>query len=291
MAERKIREVSKTKWFPTGASPGAAHIRVPERFAAINRMIIRDLNDKTSGRPIFGRYTKTKIMEFLRDPYTNEKKLRDAVIYLYGVSAHFRRLIQYFVSLNDLTYVVSPFHIDTKTANIQTVQRNFRKVMNLLASMDIKNSLERILTVCLREDVFFGTIREETDSIVIQQLPSDYCAISAIEDNVPNVTFNFSYFDIYPNLLEMYPAEFTSKYRLYTTARMKYQWQELDAPNSFAIKCNKEILNYAMPPFAGILREIYDLEDLSVQVACTGMCMKNISLNCWEVIRAYAATA
>ena len=30
---------------------------------------------------------------------------------------------------------------------------------------------------------------------------------------------------------------------------------------SFAVKYNTDILNYAIPPFAGILREIYDIED------------------------------
>ena len=35
----------------------------------------------------------------------------------------------------------------------------------------------------------------------------------------------------------------------------------MDSPTSFAIKCNDDILNYSIPPFAGLLREIYDLED------------------------------
>ena len=39
------------------------------------------------------------------------------------------------------------------------------------------------------------------------------------------------------------------------------RWIELDSPTSFAIKCNNDVLEYAMPPFAGILREVYDLED------------------------------
>lgn len=38
-------------------------------------------------------------------------------------------------------------------------------------------------------------------------------------------------------------------------------WIELDAPTSFAIKCTSDILDYAVPPFVGLLREIYDIED------------------------------
>ena len=92
-------------------------------------------------------------------------------------------------------------------------------------------------------------------------MPSDYCRISVIEGNVPNVTFDFSYFDRYSALLEFYPAEFTTKYNQYKKNTQGMRWQELASPTSFAIKCSNDILDYAIPPFAGILREIYDIED------------------------------
>ena len=234
---------------------------VKDRFAVINRWIARDLNDSRSPTPKFYKYTKDKIAEYLKDPYRYEKELRNAVIYLYGASAHFRRLIQYFVSLNILAYVVSPSKIDTATANPASIRRNYKRVLNLLAGMNIKDQIEKVLTVALREDIFYGTLWETTDSTIIQQLPSDYCAVSVIEDNVLNVTFDFSYFDMNPTVLPLYPPEFTQKYNTYLTDTMNLKWQELDAPNSFAIKCNKDILSYAMPPFAGILREIFDIED------------------------------
>lgn len=240
-------------------------IRLPkgmeEKFAIINRLITRDLNDSRSPTPTFYKYTKDKIAEYLQNPYRYEKELRDAIVYIYGASAHFRRLIQYFVSLNSLAYVVSPSKIDTMTAKPASIGRNYRRVLNLMSGLNAKDQLEKVLTVVLREDVFYGTLWETTDSTIIQQLPSDYCAVSTIEDNVLNVTFNFSYFDQNPTVLQFYPEEFQQKYKVYQTDTMNLKWQELDAPNSFAVKCNKDILAYALPPFAGILREIYDLED------------------------------
>ena len=232
-----------------------------ERFAMINRMIARDMNDSRSPVPSFYRYNKTKIMEYPENPYKYERELRNAVTYLYGASAHFRRLIQYFVSLNSLAYVVSPARIDTLTANPASIRRNYRRVLNLMSGLNAKDQLEKVITVVLREDVFYGTLWETTDSTIIQQLPSEYCAISVIEDNVLNVSFNFSYFDINPTVLPLYPPEFAQKYELYKTDIINLKWQELDSPNSFAIKYNKDILEYALPPFAGILREIYELED------------------------------
>ena len=243
----------------TGIASSGGMMRLPDRFAAINKLIMRDLNGQSTA-PSFYMYTKDEIVSFLKNPYTNEKQLRRAVTYLYGASSHFRRLVQYFVSLSDLSYVVSPYKIDTAKINPDSIKRNYRKVLNLLASMDIKNQFAKIITVCVREDTFFGTIWETTDSIIIQQLPSDYCATTVIEDNVLNVTFDFSYFSANQYALALYPPEFQQKFNAYQK-NSGLRWQELDSPNSFAIKCNTDILNYSMPPFAGILREIYDLED------------------------------
>ena len=237
----------------------SGYIGISSKFAQLNKLIMRDLNNNT-GAPTFSLYSKDDIQTYLSNPYTYEKQLRKAVTYIYGASSHFRRLIQYFVGLSDLAYVVEPYKIDPNKTNIKTLNNNYRKVLNILSSMSIKTQMPKVLTVCLREDVFYGTLWVTNDSITVQQLPSDYCSISTIEGNVPNVTFDFSYFDSNSSLLEYYPQEFQTKYRQYQASRMT-RWIELDSPTSFAIKCNSDILDYALPPFAGLLRELYDIED------------------------------
>lgn len=235
------------------------YIGISSKFAQLNKLITRDLNNNTS-TPTFSLYSKDDIQTYLSNPYTYEKQLRKAVTYIYGASSHFRRLIQYFVGLSDLAYVVEPYKIDPKKANVKTINNNYRKVLNILSSMAVKTQMPKVLTVCLREDVFYGTLWVTNDNVTIQQLPSDYCSISTIEGNVPNVTFDFSYFDSNSTLLDYYPSEFQTKYRQYQANRMT-RWIELDSPTSFAIKCNNDILDYALPPFAGLLRELYDIED------------------------------
>ncbi len=235
-------------------------IGISKKFAAWNKLITRDLNSNTSS-PTFTLHTKDEIVDYMKNPYLYRKQLRSALTYIYGASSHFRRLIQYFVGLTDLAYVISPYKIDPQSINPKSISRNYRKVANAMASMNVKTQFPKILTVCLREDCFFGTLWVSNDNITIQQLPSDYCDISTIEGSVLNVTFDFSYFDSNSKYLEYYPSEFQSKYRAYQSDRQGMRWQELDSPTSFAIKCNSDILDYPLPPFAGILREIYDLED------------------------------
>lgn len=265
---------------PKQTSGIEGYIGISRKFAVLNRLITRDLNNNTTA-PTFSLYSKSDITSYLTNPYTYEKQLRKAVTYIYGASPHFRRLIQYFAGLTDLSYVVSPHKIDPKNVKATAVSRNYRKVLNAMSALSVKTQMPKILTVCLREDVFYGTLWITNDSITIQQLPSDYCSISTIEGNVPNVTFDFSYFDSHSALLEYYPAEFSQKYRTYQSNRTN-KWIELDSPNSFAIKCNNDIMDYALPPFAGLLREVYDIEDYK-QLKETKTALENYAMVSMEL--------
>ena len=258
----------------TGNNP-AGLINISERFAILNRLITRDLNNNRNV-PTFSLFSKSDIMRYLSNPYRYEKQLRRAAIYIYGASPHFRRLIQYFVGLTDWAYIVEPYRIDPKKANKRILNNNYRKVLNMLTAMDIKTQFPKILTVCFREDVFYATTWVTNDNITIQQLPSDYCQISSLEGNVPNVTFDFSYFDVHGDLLEYYPSEFRTKYIQYKKNRIS-RWIELDSPYSFAIKCNADILDYALPPFAALLREVYELEDYK-QLKFTNTALENYAM-------------
>lgn len=257
-AEQNAPESKRDAVFEMGMSE-----RMAQLFAERAHLRLRNLNTNYH-TSFLSRFTKEEIVKYLAQPKVFEKQLRDAVRYIYGASPHFRRVIQYFTGLTDFSYIVEPYKIDPKTANKRTTNINYRKTLNVLSSMSIPTQFPKILTVCLREDVFYGTIWNIGDDITIQQLPSDYCAISTIEGNVFNVSFDFTYFDKHPDMISSFPAEFKIKYELYKKNLKKMRWQELDSPTSFAIKANADIYEYAMPPFAGILREIYELEDYKV---------------------------
>lgn len=250
-----------------------------EKFASFVKLVTRDLNIPR-GRYVcnfFDRFSKEDIIRYLAHPAQYEKELRDAVRYVYNASPHFRRLIEYFVGLSDLAYVVSPYRVNPKKASKQRMDLNYRRTLNLLSIMSIKTQFPQILSVCLREDVFYGTIWQSADTITIQRLPSNYCTIATIEGNVPNVTFDFRYFDRYPKSLRYYPKEFEEKYRQYKESHGKQYWIELDAPNSFAVKCNKDFIEFAIPPFAGILPEIFDIENYK-QIKMDGAELENYAM-------------
>lgn len=240
---------------------------MPSIFSMVhNRMILNDLRDSRYPS-IFTIHRKEDVARYLTNPAKYEKQLRHAIMYIYSASSHFRRLIQYFVGLTDISYIIAPSNkfdiqrIDQQRVSRKAMLSSYRKVLKTLSAMGLDTQIPKILTVCFREDVFYGTLWVTDNDIAIIQLPSRHCRISSIENNVFNVEFNFAYFLDREYLLDSYPQEFRTKYEQYKKDRMKHRWIELDSPNSFAVKCNADITKYALPPFVGILRDIYELED------------------------------
>ena len=257
---RGAEDLREAMRVPGGSRDLAEMVREYYAAGSANRVRLRDLNRRTSA-PAFYKYTKDQIARYLKNPYYNEAALRDASIYLYNANSHYRRIISYFAGLSDLSYIISPYQMDTTSASPKRVRANFVKASNFVQRLDVKNTMADVLKICLIEDVCYLTLWMGEESIIPQRLPSKYCKIAYIQDNVLNVSFDFTYFVDHLGELEQFPQEFRDKYESYKADRAHMRWQELDAPTSFAIKCNREVLGYAIPPFAGIFRDIYDVED------------------------------
>ena len=206
--------------------------------------------------------TRKRIAEYLKDVPRNEKNIRNAMIQAYIVGSRLWRIIQYFVGLSDLVYVLVPHQIEAEKIKAGNFTTQFKKATDFLSSFGVARTFREILTICLREDVYFGTIREIDGDILIQRLPSDCCKITSIRGDTYNVSFDFNYFSgRSESKLAFYSDEISVKYRLFKNQGKEFRWQELDTPASFAIKCNSDIPDFAIPPFLGVLRDIFEIED------------------------------
>lgn len=236
--------------------------QVSDKFAALNKVIVNDLNSYRRRFPHRHHFTRDDIARYLRHPERHVHELRDAVNYVYRASSHFRRIIQYFVGLSDLSYVVSPYRMEPSKdeKSVDKVRKQYRKVMDEMSIMNVKTQLPKVLTVCLREDIFYGIFLRTKDNIMIQQLPSKFCRVSTIEGGVLNVSFNFRYFRLHRDALKYFPPFFEELYQKFLEDE-EHPWIELPCPEAFAVKCNMDVPHYPIPPFCGILRDVFDLED------------------------------
>lgn len=208
----------------------------------------------------YAKPTRTNVARYLKNPESYASELRNASNYLYEVSTHYRRLINYFASLLTLDYVITPYKLNPSKVNSKSFETSYYKASAYLQNMNIKHEMLRILTIAYREDVFYGYIHEGKDSYYIQKLDPDYCKITGVVDSCFIYSFDFSYFDSHKTDLENFGSEFQSKYSVYEKDR-NLKWQQLEYDSEFCIKVTESVYTSPIIPFAGVLDYIYQILD------------------------------
>ncbi len=236
-------------------------------FTKLAKLTLKDLRDSNKDSLFFSKFTKEDIIKYLKNPDKNEKNLRNACVYLYNSSSHFKRLVQYFACLCLMQYIVIPYKLDVDNVEKDEFLSNYKTTLNTIETLNVKHEFIKVLTTAYREDVFYGYEYSTKDSYMIRKLNPDFCKINAIEDGVYNFAFNFSYFNSRKDELETFGDEFIEKYYKFagnphtkSKGNRELKWQELSSDKTICIKVNEDI-EYSIPPFVGVLEAIYDLQD------------------------------
>lgn len=241
-----------------------------ENFLSFAKTLQIKNNSKSDGwissqvRRKYNSYTDEEIEEFLKNPRSNEKQLRELARYLENTSQIFQKLVGYLPSIAMVCPVLIPTRMD-----LGTIKVKFKDASDYLTLLNLPHNLLQVYRVCFREDVFYGLEYETNDAYFIRQLDPDYCRISGVEYGSYVFQMDMSFFDNKKNsdvdieLLDEYeqyiPGFFTKAYNAYKKdANLK--WAEIPGSNSICIKL-KEELDYCYPPYASAYKDIRDIED------------------------------
>lgn len=211
------------------------------------------------------KYKKSEIMNWLEYPSkSNDKRIIGASNYFFNVSNHYRRIINYPVQIASFDYFIHYSETNDRCASDlskKDLKNDMFKASRFLKSMNIKEEFLKIAEVCFREDYFFGYAMksEGFNSFYIKQLPSKYCKVSGVVDGCFVFDFDFGYFDLKSQNPSMFGEEFYEKYSLYR-AGIRGKWQRLDIENGAICIKFADTLPYALPPFIGILPDLFDLQ-------------------------------
>lgn len=226
------------------------------------KLILRDLNSNEMSNKFFSKYKKEDILKWLENPSSpsNQKKLRDASIFMYEHSGHYKRLCNFFSYMSKMSYLALPYKLDEEKLDLAKFKKKYKATIDLLEVMSIKHEYQKVVATMVREGISYNYEYSTPDSYFLRKLDPDYCEISSIEDGVFCVSFDFSYFDKYKNRLPQYGEEFQGKYNIYKANTKQYRWQELDSKRAFALKMDESV-DFNVPFFASILPMLYDIED------------------------------
>lgn len=216
------------------------------------------------------RFNSSNVSRFLSNPQKYQKELRQLSMILTTLSPQYMSITQYLPSICRFCPMIIP-NLDKfgNSPNVKKIEKEYNKAISYLDMLNIPHEFLKVVSVCAREDIFYGYEYEGNNSYYIQQLDSDYCKITSIEDGCFNFAFNFEYFDknnkieglpAGVRLIDTYPQEFQQKYKKFLADKTNSKWQELEGENTICIKFLEDI-PYCFPPYANLFNDIADLSD------------------------------
>lgn len=227
------------------------------------RLAITSLSATSSGRKFLKKYTQSEVRDAIENYKLpkNQEKLREISQTLWAKSPQYQRLIKYFSGMALFSHVIAPIK-DLRKVNRNKALAQYTEIGELTKLMNLRHEMTKVLNVAFREDIFYGYIHKDKNSFYIQQMPSEICTPSSVEDGVLNYSIDMSYFDK-SNEVSRWSTEIQVKYRAWRALKDKNSklsnWVELDAENTICIKVNEDILE-VFPPFAGTFDAIFDIE-------------------------------
>lgn len=205
-------------------------------------------------------YTKADIEGYLKAPTANEVRLRDASNYLFQVSTRYRRLLESIAGIPCYAFVISPLNFNPDKLRVESFKKSYQKVSNAVELMCLPDEARKVITVALRDGVFYGVRWKDSTSSFVQQLDPDCCTVTHMSDGTFLFAFDFSKITNEAQLAS-YPPIFTELYYKYQEDPSPENKYQLIPPDiSVCLKADPTTLNFSIPPFAGALPSLFDID-------------------------------
>lgn len=229
-------------------------------FQRIKEAIIKDLNSNYQDTVILRKYTKDQIAKYLDNPDKAEKQLWEMSDFLYNVSEHYKRLIDYMAKLATDNYFITPEDILTDDEKYIEVAKKYKKCNFKTINKEIRHEV-------FLKGIYCGIINEVNNSFYLRKLDIQYCKVSAIADGVPIFSFNLDYFNVKArfNLLEQYGKDFVKAYYDYKgdperniPPNRELKWFE--PKNQICVKADMSTFDYSLPYFTGLFEAVLEID-------------------------------
>lgn len=142
-------------------------------------------------------YTKEEIGEFLRNPYANEKGLRQTSQILRWSAYPYFKITKTYQDIPTYRYYVKPLYVDDARAQSKEFWRELNLIDKLNKELRPDMCAHKITGQAVTSGKVFYTIRTDVDKVhnkvnyaFMQQLPEDFCHIIGF-NNVSGYTISF----------------------------------------------------------------------------------------------------
>lgn len=235
-------------------------------FANLKKNIAQDLINNRNESIIYKKFTKEEIVRMLENPQKNEHQIRELSRFIYIVSSHYRRLIDYYSTILLYHYSIIPIKMQTKKPNEKKFKNAYYYVANECEKYNLPHEATKAMKITIRDGVFFGLYYETSDSFYIKNVEPKYARISSIEDGAYRFSFDLSYFNGKDYLLNMYGDDFKNAYYIYKGNKEKgikgdktKRWYE--PVNCIVLKADESDPLYSFTPLLDLIMSVLDVDD------------------------------
>lgn len=150
----------------------------------------------------------------LKNPKDSEKILRDYTQSAEIESMYYKRLLRYFPDMAsfNLTFDVVNIEKDSEF-NSKTFKDDMKILDNFCSKFNFKEEFSMVLRQLLRQGVYYGILRQDSEKYTLQELPADFCKITGRFSHGLLFDFDMNWFiGNYGIDIEMYPNVFKKMY-------------------------------------------------------------------------------
>lgn len=238
-------------------------------YERLKRSIFKDINKHVAFRNFFyQKFKKDEIEKMLLHPHNNENGLRALSRYLYIVSPHYRRLINYFSQILVYNYTVKQGKAYTKKIAKSKYKSNFFDVVNFAEKMNIKKEAEKAIRIALRDGIAVGIMvyASKAQSGYIVPFEPKGIRVRSIEDGVFIPSIYLPMFDGNKYVLDQYGSDIKKAYEKYVEKRKSAKkltdddiWYEFK--NGFALIADDADPWHYIPYFGNLIIDVLRLKD------------------------------
>ena len=196
-------------------------------------------------------------------------KMRNISNYFYKISGIYQRLCRYMAYMYRYDWLITPYY----TADLIKPEKlldGFNKVLTYLDKFEVKKFFGDVALKVIKNGCYYGYLIAKNETVIVQELPPQYCRSRFIINGNPAVEFNMKYFDdMFTDaeqrlkMLKVFPPEFEKGYKLYKQGKLKPDfpgdesgWYLLEIGSVIKFNLNGE----DFPPFIAVIPAIIDLD-------------------------------
>lgn len=201
------------------------------------------------------------IRKAISNPYANIKTLQNASMVLKANNGIYARIINYLSSMLTYDYILYPLNVDS-FKNSKQMQKAYNETALFLEMLNIKHNSHWFAKRIIEQGELYLYKQMDSNGVLYQEIPCDYCKIVGMENNVLRYAINLS--TISGDILRAMPKEIQNLVKRFKDGKIpKAQlvdrnWYEL-GDNAVAFNIDR-FSSKGIPMFSHLFDDLAELE-------------------------------